>query len=121
LAGGYVGNAADFDYQFLSWWIHALTNRLLVLPPVGDKSFSDIVLLHWRTLGWRDFMFAGLPSFMLSHVVNPEMWTSFILYFLDRAVIAHVSSRERREAYERARFGIAGVYVGSIPNHLTCV
>ena len=30
--GDMIGNAADFDYQCLSWWIHAFTNRLLVRP-----------------------------------------------------------------------------------------
>jgi hypothetical protein len=117
-AGDFIGNAADFDFQFISWWIHAFTNRLLVFPPTSDISFVDLVQLQWRVLGWRNFMFAGLPSFMLSHVVNPEMWTSFILYFLDRAVMASVSSRGRREAYERVRFVIAGWYVIRFPPFL---
>jgi hypothetical protein len=117
-AGDIIGTVADFDYQFLSWWIHALTNRLLVFPPTRDTSFVGIVQLQWRVLGWRRFLFAGLPSFMTSHVVNPELWTQFILNnVFDRAVIAYVSSRQRREAYENIyRPILAGVYVMSTPH-----
>jgi len=108
-AGDLVGNAADLDYQLSSWWIHAFTNRLLVFPPSEDISFLDLMKLHYKTLGWKDFIQAGLPSFLLSHVVNPEMWTQYIVYRLDRAIIASVSSKQWRDTYNRAKPGIAVV------------
>ena len=106
--GEKIGNAADLDYQLMSWWLHALTNRLLVYPPMEDLSFLELVRLQWRALGWRDFTFAGLAPFMLGHVVSPEIWMSKLLYFMDRAVMSSVSSRKWRDTYEQARFLIAG-------------
>ena len=110
-AGDFIGTAADFDYQFLSWWVHALTNRLLVFPPSDGLSFRDVVRMQWRGLGWREFMFGGLSPFMLGHVVSPELWTGKILYVIDRAVLSSVSSRKWRDWYENVRFAIAGRYV----------
>ena len=112
-AGDLIGTAADFDYQFMSWWVHALTNRLLVFTPSssneeGALSFREVVRMQWRALGWRDFMFAGLGPFMLGHIVSPELWTSKILYLSDRAVMSSVSSKKWRDTYESLRFVVAG-------------
>jgi hypothetical protein len=106
--GDYIGTLSDFDYQFMSWWIHALTNRLLVFPSVGGLSFLELVKLQWRGLGWSGFLFSGLTPFMMGHIVSPEIWTGKLLYLLDRAVFSCVSSKKWRDAYDDARFIIAG-------------
>ncbi|KIW03290.1 uncharacterized protein PV09_05503 [Verruconis gallopava] len=102
--GWKVGLTADIDYQLISWWIHALTNRLLVFFPTENISFVEVVRLHRLAMGMHSFMFAGLPSFMLGHLMSPEILTSLALDYLDREIWARVSSRRRREAYVRYRF-----------------
>jgi len=107
-AGEFIGNAADLDYQFISWWIHALTNRLLVFFPKDGIPFPEILKLQWRALGWRDFTSAGLSPFMLGHIVSPELWTTNVLYFVDRAIISSISSRRWRNTYDSMRPFVAG-------------
>jgi hypothetical protein len=107
-AGDVIGTASDFDYQLMSWWVHALTNRLLVFPPSGALSFPKLVRLQWHALGWSNFMLSGLAPFMMGHVVSPEIWAGKLLYLLDRAVFSSVSSKKWRDAYDEARFIIAG-------------
>lgn len=108
-AGDLLGTAADFEYQILSWWIHAFTNRLLVFPPSRDVSFRELVRLHWRSLGSGNFMFGGIWSFWVGHLVSPELWTGKILYLMERAIMSSVSSKKWRDAYSKVDHLIAGV------------
>lgn len=103
LAGELLGDAADFDYQLLTWWLHSMTNRLLVFSPVKDISFMNILRVHLDAMGRTDFLTAGLSSFLLSHIVNPEMWTQWAVYALDRAIFASISSKKWRDVYGRNR------------------
>ncbi|KAF2429838.1 hypothetical protein EJ08DRAFT_650067 [Tothia fuscella] len=101
--GEKIGWAADIDNQFLSWWIHAFTNRLLVFAPSIDSSFVNITKIHYDTLGFRDFFFAGLPAFIFSSLVNPEIWTYQVATRIDRFVWATFISRKQRIMYGRIR------------------
>jgi hypothetical protein len=107
-AGDLLGTVADFEYQLLSWWIHSITDRLLVFPPSADVSFRELVRLHWRSLGPGNFMFGGIWSFWLGHFVSPELWTSKILYLIERGIMSSVSSRKWRDAYNKVDYLIAG-------------
>lgn len=107
-AGDLLATVADFEYQFLSWWIHAFTNRLLVFPPVDGLSFRELLRLHWRSLGWQNFINAGIWPFMLGHLVSPEIWTGKILYLMERAIMSSVSSKKWRDAYDKVDYIVAG-------------
>jgi hypothetical protein len=54
-------------------------------------------------MGFGAFFYAGLPAFLFSSIVNPEIWTYQVAYQIDRAIYANVVSRKRRETYVRVR------------------
>jgi hypothetical protein len=74
-----------------------------VFSPPTDSTFIDTLKLHYQAMGFGGFFFAGLPAFLFSSIVNPEIWTTQVAYQIDRAVYANIASRKRRETYARVR------------------
>jgi hypothetical protein len=64
-------------------------------------SYIDLLRTHCTALGFKNFLLAGFPSFLLNKVYTPENWSPIIFYYLDRAVFATVSSRSGRDLYDQ--------------------
>jgi hypothetical protein len=74
-----------------------------VFPPPIDGTFIEAIKLHYQAMGPGGFFFAGLPAFLFSSIVNPEIWTNQVAYQIDRAIYANVASRKRRDLYANVR------------------
>jgi hypothetical protein len=68
-----------------------------------ESSLFEVLKMHYFAMGFGGFFFAGLPAFLFSSLVNPEIWTAQIAASIDRFVWANVTSKRRRESYERIR------------------
>jgi hypothetical protein len=70
-------------------------------PPLPGLSYVDLLKKHCSAMGPNAFFLAGIPYFLWSIIYTPDPWSAFLLYHLDRAVFATVSSRAHRNFYSQ--------------------